>query len=305
MPELSLKTAVGTYGHTMPLKDGTIASEQVALDHVEISPIIAMFRRMIRDLEFDVAEMSLSTYLCAKAFEHPITAIPIFVARGLLHGSIVCNTRSGIKSPKDIEGRRVGVRGYTVTTGVWVRGVLRSVYGVDLDKVTWVINSDEHVSEYQEPPNVVSSSPDVSLADMLLSGDIDAAIGIGNVDSPDIKSLIPDPRQAAIQYFKDTGVYPINHTIIIRDEYLNANPWLPEELFLMFKQAKVSCDSRNLNDEAMQRIGTDLGTDPTPYGLAANRTTLERFIEFNVDQKVIPSSVRIEDMFATSTLGLE
>ena len=304
MPELTLKTAVGNYGHTAPLKDGTVASEQVALDHVEVSPIIAVFRRMIRDLEFDVSEMSLSTYLCAKAHEHPITAIPIFVARGLLHGSIVYNTQSGIKSPKDIEGRRVGVRGYTVTTGVWVRGVLRSVYGVDLDKVTWVINSDEHVAEYLEPSNVVSSPEDISLADMLLSGDIHAAIGVGNVDSPDIVPLIPDPRQAAIQYFKDSGVYPINHTIIIKDEYLDANPWLPEELFSMFKAAKDSCDSLNLNDEAMQRIGAELSTDPTPYGLEANRTTLERFVEFNVDQKVIPSAVRIEDMFAKSTLGL-
>lgn len=122
MPTLTLRTAVGNYGHTKPLKDGSATAQNVALDHVEVSPVISIFRRMVRGLEFDVAEMALSTYLCSRAHNKPFTAIPIFLVRGFHHGAIQYNTNSGIQSPKDLEGRRVGVRGYTVTTGVWVRG---------------------------------------------------------------------------------------------------------------------------------------------------------------------------------------
>ena len=124
MAALSLHTAVGNYGHTKPLKDGAANSDRFDLDHVEVSPVIAIFRRMVRGLEFDVAELALSTYLCSRAHNKPFTAIPIFLVRGFHHGAISYNTKSGIQSPKDLEGRRVGVRGYTVTTGVWVRGIL-------------------------------------------------------------------------------------------------------------------------------------------------------------------------------------
>ena len=155
MAALSLHIAVGNYGHTKPLKEGTAISERFDLDHVEVSPVIAIFRRMVRGLEFDVAELALSTYLCSRAHNKPFTAIPIFLVRGFHHGAISYNTKSGIQSPKDLEGRRVGVRGYTVTTGVWVRGILQSVYGVDLNKVTWVLSGDDHVAEYVYPPNVV------------------------------------------------------------------------------------------------------------------------------------------------------
>ena len=234
---LPLKTAIGNYGHTTPLKDGTVSSEQISMEHVEVNPVIAIFRRMIRGLEFDVSEMALSTYLCARAHNKPITAIPAFVVRGFHHGAIVYNTRSGITAPKDLEGRRVGVRGYTVTTGVWVRGILSSAYGVNLDNVTWVLSGDEHVAEYQHPSNVVSAESD-DLAAMLVAGEIDAAIGAGRVDDPDVKPLIPDARQAAVAFMQETGVFPINHTIVMKNEVMEANPWLPEELFRCFKEAK-------------------------------------------------------------------
>ena len=119
MAPLKLKTATGNYGHTMPLKDGSVTSDAIAFEHVDVPVIINAFRRMIRGLEFDVSEMALSTYLCARAHGIPITAIPIFLVRAFHHGSLIYSTKSGITSPKDLEGRRVGVRGYTVTTGVW------------------------------------------------------------------------------------------------------------------------------------------------------------------------------------------
>ncbi|MPZ15172.1 MAG: ABC transporter substrate-binding protein, partial [Chloroflexi bacterium] len=178
MQPVSLKTAVAPYGHTRALKDGSIRSEHLILDHVEVTPIIAAFRRMIRTLEFDVSEMALSTYLCARAHGKPLTAIPIFPLRTFLHGAIVYHTGTGIQNPKDLAGRRVGVRAYTVTSGVWVRGILKEEYGVDLDAVTWVTVDEEHVAEYSPPANVVRADGN-DLSQMLLAGEIDAAIGLG------------------------------------------------------------------------------------------------------------------------------
>ena len=209
MAPLSLKMATGDYGHTRPLKDGTVTSEWVEFEHVEVPNIINAFRRMIRDLEFDVSEMALSTYLCARAHGIPITALPVFLVRALHHGSIVYNVKSGIRTPADLHGRRVGVRAYTVTTGVWNRGILQSEYGVNLDEVTWVINSDEHVAEYQAPPNVESAPFDRSLADLLRDGEIDAAIGVAPSVEAGFAPLIPDAREAGISWLRSTGVYPI------------------------------------------------------------------------------------------------
>jgi len=147
MPALPLTTAIASYGHTRALKDGTIGSERVRLEHTEVSPITTAFRRMVRELAYDVSEMAFSTYLCARAYQKPITALPLFLLRRFEHGGMVYNVQSGIQSPTDLHGRRVGVRSYTLTPGVWIRGILQSAYGVDLHQVQWVLFGDEHVKE--------------------------------------------------------------------------------------------------------------------------------------------------------------
>ncbi len=154
-----------------------------------------IFRRMVRGLEFDVAEMALATYFCSRAHGKKFTGIPVFLTRDFYHGALVYNRRSSIEAPKDLEGLKVGVRSYTFAPGVWTRGILSSEYSVDLDAVTWVLSRDEHVEEYVAPSNVVSS-PSGDLAKMLLSGEIDAAIAPGPVDSPDIRPLFADAREA-------------------------------------------------------------------------------------------------------------
>lgn len=312
MAPLSLKMATGDYGHTRPLKDGTITSERVAFEHVQTPSIINAFRRMIRDLEFDVSEMALSTYLCARAHGKLITALPIFLVRALHHGSIVYNVKSGIRTPADLHGRRVGVRAYTVTTGVWTRGILQSQYGVDLDEVTWVINSDEHVAEYQAPPNVESGPFDRSLGDLLSDGEIDAAIGVGPSAEAGFAPLIPNAREAATSWLQATGAYPINHTLVVRNEHLAANPWLGVEVFRLFKQAK-ECFLPTLDtaaglaneDERAREMRRILRGDPLPFGIEANRATLETFIGFTVDQQIIPEAISPEDVFEPSTRELE
>ena len=311
MPELTLQTAFGSYGHTNALKDGSLSSKYFEFDHVEVNPVTAIFRRMVRGLEFDVSEMAFSTYLCSRVYRQAFTAIPIFLTRGFHQDAISYNTNSGIQSPTDLEGRRVGVRGYTVTTGVWVRGILNSVYGVDLDQVTWVLSGDEHVAEYVAPSNVETADSG-DLRAMLASGEIDAAIGASASDSPDIQPLIPDARAAGAEYFGNTGIYPINHSIVVRNDVLEANPWLAKELFTMFTAAKRTYlesvrsnrDDMNSADKALTDVTEIVGDDPLPYGLVSSMPALEALIQFCVDQQVIPEKVEPEQVFAPSTLTL-
>src|SRR6185503_19199843 len=235
-----LKTAVATYAHTKGLKDGSVTVPGARLEHVEVSPIVAAFRRMVRTLEFDVSEMAITTYLTAKAHGKAFTALPVFVMRQFHHTPIVYNVKSGVKSPKDLEGKKVGVRAYTVTTGVWARGILATEYGVDLSKVTWVVVDEEHVEEYHKdyPANVVYQAG-ANLGAMVASGELAAAIGVGRVDSPDVKPLIPNAREAEAAWYHKTGLYPINHTVVVKDSLLQADPTLAPRLFHAFKEAKA------------------------------------------------------------------
>src|SRR5260370_11247709 len=167
-----LKTALARRGHTEPLMDGTVTPRTFELEFEEVPVIIKAFRRMVRGLEFDICEMAMTTYLCARAHGKAFTAIPVFPLRAFHHGAVVYNTHAGIRTPKDLEGRKVGVnRGYTVTTGLWARSILQDEHGVDLSKITWVLSGDEHVAEYRPPANVVPIEKGKNIGDMLASGE--------------------------------------------------------------------------------------------------------------------------------------
>src|SRR5258707_2216755 len=212
-----LKTVTRTQGNNQALKDGTVKPRSFEFDFVEVDPLIAAFRRMVRGAEFDICEMAITTYLCARAFGKPMTAVPVFLIRAFHHGAILAHTKSGIRSPKDLEGKRVGVnRGYTVTTGVWARGILQREYGVDLSKITLVLSGGDHVAEYRPPANVVPIEPGKKMGDMLASGELDAAIG-ADIDHPDVKALIASPREAGFEALRARGHYPINHLMVVKD----------------------------------------------------------------------------------------
>ena len=306
-----LKTAVATYAHTKALKDGSVTAPGVRLEHVEVSPIVAAFRRMVRTLEFDVSEMAITTYLTAKAHGKAFTALPVFVMRQFHHTPIVYNVKSGVKSPKDLEGKKVGVRAYTVTTGVWARGILATEYGVDLSKVTWVVVDEEHVQEYQKPANV-EERPKANLGELLVKGELAAAIGAGTVDSPDVLPLFVHPREAEAAWYRKTGIYPINHAVVVKDSLLRADPTLALRLFGAFKDAKAvfleelaSGATLAPDAQAIAQRRTIVGDDPLPYGVAKNRKALEAIIQFARDQKILPRAVTPEEMFPPSTLDLE
>lgn len=305
-----LKTAIGNYPHTKSLKDGAVSVPGILFEHVEISPIIGAFRRMCRTLEFDLCEMAITTYLTAKAHNKPFTALPVFVVRHFHHSPIAYNAKAGVQSPKDLEGKKVGVRAYTVTTGVWARGILATEYGVDLDKITWVVVDEEHVQEYRKPANVMER-PGAKLAEMLVKGELAAAIGVGKVDSPDIKPLIPDAAAAEAAWYRKTGIYPINHTVVVKDSLLQSDPSLAPRLFAGFEAAKVQF-LRELSSgielpveaQTLAKRRSIVGDDPLPNGVERNRKALEAIIRFAHEQKILPRAVKPEEVFAANTLNL-
>src|SRR3989440_10734496 len=216
MPDLKLKTVTRTQGNNRALKDGTVKPKTFEFEFIEVDPLIAAFRRMVRGLEFDICEMAITTYICAKAHGKRMTAVPVFLVRAFHHGAILVNSNAGIRTPKDLEGRKVGVnRGYTVTTGVWARSILQQEHGVDLSKITWVLSGDEHVAEYRPPANVVPIENGKKMGDMLESGELVAAIGV-DTNSPAVKPLIPNSLDAGLAALKRNGHYPINHTVVVR-----------------------------------------------------------------------------------------
>ena len=299
-----LKTAFVTRGHTKALKDGAITPRTFDFEFEEVPQIIQAFRRMVRGLEFDISEMAITTYLCARAHGKAFTAIPVFPMRAFHHGAILHNTQAGIRSPKDLEGRRVGVnRGYTVTTGLWARSILQHQYGVDLNRVTWVLSGDEHVAEYQPPPNVVPIEKGKKMEEMLVAGELPAAIGV-QVDSPDVKPLIPNAREEGFAALRERGLYPINHTVVVRNDVLAAHPGLAADLFRAFAEAKqpyierlAAGQTENADDVFFKGV-MDVTGDPLPYGIERNRAMLEAVIQYAVEQGIIPRRVAVDELFA-------
>lgn len=313
MSKLQLTTALQTLGHTRALKDHSVQPHSFDFVFEEVPAIIQAFRRMVRGVEFDISEMAITTYLCARASGKRFTALPIFLVRAFHHGAIVHNTTLGIRTPKDLEGKKVGVnRGYTVTTGVWARGVLQHDYGVDLSKITWVLSGDEHVAEYQAPGNVLSIEKGKKIEDMLISGEIAAAIGV-TVDHPDVKPLILNAKEAGFNALQTTGYYPINHTLVVRDELLEAYPGLAPEIFIVFAEAKRRYVEQLKNnqiaepsmaDRTYQRVMEITGADPLPYGIAPNQKMIETVIRYADEQNIISRPFTVDELFASGTHDL-
>jgi 4,5-dihydroxyphthalate decarboxylase len=313
MEKPAYRTVTRTQGNNRALKTGEVTPRTCRLDFVEIPVLVDAFRMMVREQKFDICEMAITTYLCAKAYGKPFTAIPVFLVRGFHAGAIYVKRHGGISVPKDLEGQRIGVnRGYTVTTGVWARAALARTYGVDLSSITWVLSGDEHVTEYRPPDNVISGPKDKTLAQLLVNGDIAAAIGI-EPNHPDIVPLIPDALDQCLLQLRSTGLYPINHLIVIRDDLIAAHPGLATDIFNAFAESKRRYVEQLHNNEIETPDAADrlnlrllpLLDDPLPYGVAPNRLVLDMLVENALDQKIIPQAMKVEAMFVPETLNLK
>lgn len=313
MSPLKLRTVTRTQGNNRALKDGSVRPQGFEFEFEDVPVLIDAFRRMVRGLEFDVSEMALTTYVCARAHGKRMTALPIFLVRAFHHGAILVNREAGIAHPKDLEGKRVGVnRGYTVTTGLWARSVLQHQYGVDLKKITWVLSGDEHVAEYRPPANVVPIEPGRKMAEMLAAGELAGAIGI-EADAPNVGPLVADAAEAGFAALRETGHYPINHLVVVKDELLAAHPQLGPAIFEAFAESKRryvqrlregAIDKPTAVDEMHRRVMQITGADPLPYGIEPNRRMLEQAIASAREQGIIDRAPALEELFPANTHAL-
>ena len=311
MSKSRLHAVSRTQGNNRALKEGEISLPDFEMDFEEVPVLVHAFRRMVREMTYDVCEMALTTYICAKAHGVKFTALPIFLVRDFHHDAIINHVPAGLNSPADLPGKRVGVnRGYTVTTGVWARSIIEEEFDVDLSSVTWCPSGDEHVEAYRAPENV-QPLDDGDLEGALISGDLVAAVG-AKIDHPDVMTMFDDPFAAAVAALKGRGMYPINHTVVVRDDLLAENPDVAIQVFNAFAESK----NRYVDELKAGRV-TDLGRvdkvhlaaldmmdDPLPYGIDPNRDTLERLIGHAVTQKIIPAAVGVEHLFAAPTRDL-
>jgi 4,5-dihydroxyphthalate decarboxylase len=315
--KVHLKIAVADYPHTAAVRNGSIPIEGVEAEIITVQPQIAAFRRMVRQVEFDVCELAPTTYFIARAYGAPFVALPIFVLRRFHHAGLLVRPDSGIKAPKDLEGRKVGVRAYSVTTGVWTRAILIEQFGLDSSKVTWVVDDEEHVTQLKLPPNVIHTPAGCSLADMMAEGELAAGFhgnaGVGRSGSPtagwktvraDYPELFPNAEELEAEWYRRTGIYPMHGTIVVKDSVLSKHPWVAKSLFEAFSRAKgewlARLDGGEAQSEADRKyvaLRKIVGHDPLPYGMEANRKTLEALADTAYKQKLTPKRMSLEALF--------
>lgn len=314
---VKLKIAVAEHPHTSAIRSGAIPIEGVDAEIITVKPQIGAFRRMVRDVEFDVCELAPTTYIIARAYGAPFVALPIFVVRRFHHAGLLVRPDAGIREPKDLEGKKVGVRAYSVTTGVWTRQVLIDEYGVDNSKITWVVDDEEHVTQLRLPPNVIHAPEGSSLAEMMAAGELsagfDAAAGIGRTGAPtggwqeveaNYPDLFPDAEALEADYYRRTGVYPMHGTIVVKDAVLAEHPWIAKSLFDAFSQAKDEWVAKlqagkatGPNAEKYTALSRIVGPDPLPYGIEENRATIEALEKTAFDQGLTPRRLSMNELF--------
>jgi 4,5-dihydroxyphthalate decarboxylase len=310
-----LTVTLGDYPHGQALLDGRVPVEGYETAPVRVRPIIGAYRRMIRDLEFDVCELAPTSYLMARQEGIRLTGIPVFLNRRFHHGDIQCAAGSGIRVPADLEGRRVGVRAYTVTTGVWVRGVLQEQYGVDVEKITWVVDDDDHI-EGRTPANVERVTDGRSLGELLRAGEIDAAFtgnaGTGRAGAPaagwtaaaepaatggsgDAADSGPYPLFAdadvlGADWYLRTSIYPLHSVVALRSELVEREPGLATALYAALAESKrrqVATDPEWTEVPRFARQARQIGGDPIPYGIGANEASLRALVRYSREQGLL------------------
>jgi 4,5-dihydroxyphthalate decarboxylase len=292
--KLKLHTMLGNYPNTKALKSGAIRSDLVDFDFAEVKVANNLFKQVVRDTKYDVAELAIVTYLQAKAYGKPYVLVPaVLVSRGQ-HHTIAYNADRGSLKPSDLDGKRVGVRAYTVTTGTWVRGILASDYGIDTNKVDWITFEDPHVAEYRDPPIVERAPEGKQLTQMLLDGEVAAGIVGDKLPDPKLKHLIPDAEAAAQKWAERHHGVPINHMLVVRQELSRSRPDVVKDIFRQLHESKHAA---GLPD------GDEL--DPYRFGVEACRPILEIIIDFCHQQKLIPRRMSVDELFDDTTRMLK
>jgi len=290
---VTLRTNLADYPMTKALKSGAITSDLVTFDFCGPKVANQGFKQMVRERKFDAGELAIGTFLEARTYGKPVTLLPAVVMGRFQHGHTLRSTARGAFGPADIEGKRIGIRSYTQTTGIWVRGIFQHEYGVDLNKVTWVCNDDGHLAEFKDPPNVERTPPAAKKVDqMLLDGEIDGAIlGVENLDDLRVAPLIPNPKEAALAWYRKYNTVPVNHLFCVDKDLAAARPDVIAEIFRMLKESKAAAG--------------DLGPiDFHPFRVDALRKPLEMIMQYSVEQKIVPRVFAVDELFDDVTRKL-
>jgi 4,5-dihydroxyphthalate decarboxylase len=285
MTELLLRTALGRHDHVQPLRDGRVQSKRIRFEWVDMDPLPRAFRTQVRGGALDLSEMAIITHLMAHRFDKPLIGLAIPLWWRLPHANLICTTDGPVSDPRDLEGRKVGVRAYGQTSGVWVRGVLAQEYGVDLNKITWGTMEDAHLEEYEDPAICVRYPPKPPLRQLLLDGEFAAIMGERVIDPAGVRTVIPDAEAAARAWIERTGIEPVNHCVTLRQELVDDHPWLAGELMELFEEARRIA------------VEEDGAKRPPAYGLAANRAALQCAFDYAHDQQITDRRYPVEELF--------
>ena len=271
---MRLKTLLGDYPVTRALKEGRVRSSLVEFDYADVKVPNTAFKRVVRDLEFDVAELAIVTFLMAKSHGKPLRLLPAVLFGRFQHPYLVSTKEL---SPKDLEGRKVAIRSSSVTTVAWLRGILADDHGVDLGKVKWVTFEDAHVAEYKDPPGTERAATGKTPLGMLLAGEVDAAI-LGELPKDErLRSVIKDPAAAAADWQRRNQALQINHMVVVRNGLDVA-----DEVY------RVLLESKNMGAK---------DSETSPFGIEANRRNLEIAIDYFYRQKLIPKRYTVDELF--------
>jgi 4,5-dihydroxyphthalate decarboxylase len=280
-----LKALIGDYTVTAALKSGAVRSDRVAFDFADVKVPNTAFPRVVRHREFDVAELAIVTFLIAKARGVPLTLLPAVLVARFQHPYLVYNAERGRLTPTDLAGRRVGIRSYTVTTAMWIRSILADDHGVDLGRVRWVTFEDAHVAGVGDPPGVERAAPGKVLLDMLLSGELDAAVVGAPPTDPRLETLIADPAAAARTWQRKYGAIQLNHLVAVKTELCQSEPETVREVYRLFEESRRRADLPVNGEE-----------DLNPFGLDANRRNLEVAIDAVCRQGLIPRPYSLDEI---------
>src|SRR3954469_21141811 len=280
---MRLRTLLGDHPGTSALKNGSIKSDLVQFDFAEHSPTNKGFKPMVREAAFDVSEMAIVTYLMAKSFEKPMVLLPDVVMARFQHGHAVYNAKAVTLTPRDLNGRRVGIRSFTTTTGAWLRGILANDYGVDLDSIDWVTFEDAHVAEFVDTTKRAPAAKQI--IQMLIDGELDAVLGEKS-DHPDLKPLFADVAGEEKAWFEKHKVAPINHMVVVSRTLSEQHPDVVREVHRMLAEsAAASSAAPRFDPSEMQR-------------------SLQLIIDYSVQQKLIPRAFSVDELFDDLTRAL-
>ncbi|MBB4395483.1 hypothetical protein [Bradyrhizobium sp. ERR14] len=288
MDRLKLKAVLGNHPHVQAVKSGALRSDLFDLDFITYTPTNTAFKPMVREQAFDVCEMAIVTYLMAKAHGKPLVLLPATMLGRFQHSYALYNPTKGTLGPSDLEGKRVGIRSFTTTTGAWIRGILANDYGVNLDKIRWVTFEDPHVAEYVDTTE--RAPKDKKILQMLLDGELDAVLGEIS-DNPELKPLFPDPAAEAAKWYAKRGVVPVNHLVVVTEQLARTRPEIVAGVYDLLKQDKV-------------QVGPAAAPDLVPFGIEANRKPLELIVDYAFQQALIPRRYAVEELFDETTRGL-